>query len=152
MRFILVILLFCTATAFAGTDMTIRDSISAQTSVSPDKMSSSISLTYHSKSFAETTKQMERAASIIKSYSDICDFKSYSVSPPEYQYNDRTKVLVGYQGISQPPHALSIKQLSLIQYLTHSMLLRTKTNRYSFPSAQFTGLFRTKHAALLSAN
>jgi len=92
----LLVLIFSPVFA-GGSDLMINDSITMSESVLPDKMISTLSLTYTSADFAAASKGMEKLAVIFKSESEICTYKSYRISP-KYSYDKGTQKLQGYQG------------------------------------------------------
>ena len=89
-------------------------------------MASSISVSYIYKTFSTVSAQMEKVSTVVKNHSDICDFKSYSITP-KYSYQNNSKTLEGYQGHITFP--CSFKETSQYDSVINDLNSFTKSNK-----------------------
>jgi len=101
MRLLFIVMFSLLSSSIYAQEFTITDSAYLSDSILPDTMKSSISLSFKGSDFRSVSARMEEASSVLKS-TDICSYKSYSVTP-RYSYSGNTRRLDGYIGHLNSP-------------------------------------------------
>jgi hypothetical protein len=103
MRYLLALLLLFTGlNAYAGQPVNINDTLTVSADITPDTMTSHVTVSTIADSFSKAAAKMEKASEIIKSNSGICSFNSYRVSP-RYRYTDGKRIDDGFEGYLSSP-------------------------------------------------
>jgi len=119
MKYVLALmLLFTGLSAYAGQAVTINDSLTVSADITPDTMTSQVTVSTVADSFSKAAEQMEKASEIIKSNSDTCSFNSYRVSP-KYRYTDGKRIDDGFEGYLYSP--CSFKEIGAYNDLLNNL-------------------------------
>jgi hypothetical protein len=103
MRYILALmLLFTGLNAYAGQPVNINDTLTVTADITPDTMTSYVTVSTLADSFSDVAAKMERASKIIKNNSEICSFNSYRISP-RYTYDNGKRMDDGFEGYLSSP-------------------------------------------------